>query len=278
MLRQIAVATLTAVLVVACATSPTGRRQLMLVSEDQAISASRQAYVQDMSKLKAEGKLVTDPKLLARVERITERLVAQAVIMRPDSARWDWSVEVIDEPKTVNAWCMAGGRMAVYTGLILKVDPTDDELAQVMGHEIAHALANHTAEKMSMSMASQIGVVAVGIASDKPGQAMAMAAAAAALAVNLPNSRAAESEADRIGIELAAKAGYDPRAAATLWQKMGAVGGSAPPAFLSTHPGPDQRQQKLAQLAPKMQPYYAAATNPPMRPVRVGAEARGSGG
>jgi predicted Zn-dependent protease len=278
MLRQIAVATLTAVLVVACATSPTGRRQLMLVSEDQAISASRQAYVQDMSKLKAEGKLVTDPRLLARVERITERLVAQAVIMRPDSARWDWSVEVIDEPKTVNAWCMAGGRMAVYTGLILKVDPTDDELAQVMGHEIAHALANHTAEKMSMSMASQIGVVAVGIASDKPGQAMAMAAAAAALAVNLPNSRAAEAEADRIGIELAAKAGYDQRAAATLWQTMGAVGGSAPPAFLSTHPGPEQRQQKLAQLAPKMQPYYAAATNPPLHPVRVGAEARGGSG
>jgi predicted Zn-dependent protease len=275
MLRQIAVVTLTALVVVACATSPTGRRQLMLVSEDQAISASRQAYVQDMSKLKAEGKLVTDPKLLARVEKITERLVAQAVILRPDSAKWDWSVEVIDEPKTVNAWCMAGGRMAIYTGLILKVDPTDDELAQVMGHEIAHALANHTAEKMSMAIASQVGILAAGIASDKPGQTMAMAAAAATLAINLPNSRSAESEADRIGIELAAKAGYDPRAAATLWQKMGAVGGSTPPTFLSTHPGPDQRQQKLAQLAPKMQPYYAAATNPPSHPVRVGAEARG---
>ena len=275
MLRQIAVVTLTALVVVACATSPTGRRQLMLVSENQAISASREAYVQDMSKLRAEGKLVTDPKLLARVERITERLVAQAVALRPDSARWDWSVEVIDEPKTVNAWCMAGGRMAIYTGLILKVDPTDDELAQVMGHEIAHALANHSAEKMSMAIASQVGILAAGIASDRPGQTMAMAAAAATLAVNLPNSRAAESEADRIGIELAAKAGYDPRAAATLWQKMAAVGGSSPPAFLSTHPGPEQRQQKLAQLAPKMQPYYAAAANPPLHPVRVGAEARG---
>jgi len=278
MLRQIVVVALAAVVAAACATSPTGRRQLMLVSEDQAISASRQAYVQDMSKLKAEGKLVTDPRLLARVQRITERLVAQAVAMRPDSARWDWSVEVIDEPKTVNAWCMAGGRMAIYTGLILKVDPTDDELAQVMGHEIAHALANHTAEKMSMSMASQIGVMAAGIASDTPGQTMAMAAAAAALAINLPNSRAAEAEADRIGIELAAKAGYDPRAAATLWQKMATVGGSSPPAFLSTHPGPEQRQQKLAQLAPKMQPYFVAATRPPMHPVKVGAEAIGRGG
>ena len=278
MFRKAAVIALAALVVAACATSPTGRTQLMLVSEDQAISASKQAYVQDMNKLKSQGKLVTDPKLLARVGLITERLVAQAVAMRPDSARWAWSVEVVDEPKTVNAWCMAGGRMALYTGLILKLDPTDDELAQVMGHEIAHALANHTAEKMSMSMASQLGVIAAGVASDNPGQTMAIAATAAALAVQLPNSRSAEAEADRIGIELAAKAGYDPRAAATLWQKMAAVGGSTPPAFLSTHPGPDQRQEKLAKLAPQMQPYYAAAKNPPSHPVRVGEAARSGTG
>jgi predicted Zn-dependent protease len=245
----------------------------MLVSEDQAISASKQAYVQDMGKLKSEGKLVTDPKLLARIERITERLVAQAVLMRPATARWEWSVEVIDDPKAVNAWCMAGGRMAVYTGLIQKIDPTDDELAQVMGHEISHALANHTAEQMSIAMASQLGIAAVGIASDQPGQSMAMAAAAAQLAVQLPNSRTAESEADRIGIELAAKAGYDPRAAATLWQKMGALGGSAPPKFLSTHPGPENRQANLAKLAPRMQPYYAASGTPPTHPVLIGATA-----
>lgn len=273
MLRNIALAAAVALVTVACATSPTGRSQLMLVSEEQAIASSRQAYVQSIGKLKAEGKLVSDPKVLARVEKITERLVAQAIAMRPDSARWEWSVEVIDEPETVNAWCMAGGRMAVYTGLIRKLDPTDDELAQVMGHEIAHALANHTAEKMSMAMASQLGVLAVGIASDNPNRNMAMAAAAAQLAVQLPNSRTAEAEADHIGIELAAKAGYDPRAAATLWQKMGTVGGSKPPAFLSTHPGPEQRQQKLAQLAPQMQPYYAAARNPPTHPVLIGAAA-----
>jgi predicted Zn-dependent protease len=274
MLRKIAVLAVTAAVMVACATSPTGRRQLMLVSEDQAISASKQAYVQNIGKLKSEGKLVTDPRLLARIERITERLVGQAALMRPGTARWEWSVEVIDEPKTVNAWCMAGGRMAVYTGLIQKLDPTDDELAQVMGHEIAHALANHTAEKMSISMASQLGVIAAGVASDQPGQTMAMAAVAAQLAVQLPNSRTAESEADRIGIELAAKAGYDPRAAATLWQKMGAVGGGGPPAFLSTHPGPEDRQARLAKLAPKMQPYYAAAGTPPTHPVLIGAAAR----
>jgi len=264
------------VLLAACATSPTGRKQLMLVSEQQAISASRQAYVQEMGKYRQAGKLVSDPQLLRRVEVITGRLVAQAVKMRPDSARWDWSVAVIDDPKTVNAWCMAGGRMALYTGLLRQVDPTDDELAQVMAHEIAHALANHSAERMSVAMASQAGVIAAGVFSDKPGQAMATAAAAAKLAVDLPNSRTAETEADRIGIELAARAGYDPRAAVTLWQKMGAVGGGkAPPAFLSTHPDDQQRQQRLGALVPKMMPYYQAPGARPTHPVRVGAGAAG---
>jgi len=274
MIRRILLTLLVATLVASCATSPTGRRQLMLVSESQAISASRQAYVQEIGKAKQEGKLVTDPRLVNRVKVITERLVAQAVKMRPDSARWEWSVQVIDEPKTVNAWCMAGGRMAIYTGLIQQVDPTDDELAQVMGHEIAHALANHTAERMSMAMASSAGVIAAGILADNSGAAMATAAAAAQLAIQLPNSRTAESEADRIGIELAAKAGYDPRAAVTLWQKMSLVGGGkAPPAFLSTHPSDEQRQQRLGALVPKMQPYYQAPGARPSHPVRIGAAA-----
>jgi predicted Zn-dependent protease len=246
----------------------------MLVSEQQAISASRQAYVQEIGKAKQAGKLVTDPRLLKRVEVITERLVAQAVKMRPDSAQWEWSVQVIDEPKNVNAWCMAGGRMAIYTGLIQQVDPTDAELAQVMGHEIAHALANHTAERMSMAMAGQAGVIAAGLMSDNSGAAMAAAAVAAKVAVDLPNSRTAETEADRIGIELAAKAGYDPRAAITLWQKMGAVGGGkAPPAFLSTHPSDEQRQQRLGALVPQMLPYYQAPGARPSHPVRIGAGA-----
>jgi len=257
--------------VAACATSPTGRKQLMLVSEQQAISASRQAYVEEIGKAKQEGKLVTDPRLLKRVEVITARLVAQAVQMRPDSAKWEWSVQVIDDPKTVNAWCMAGGRMAIYTGLIQQIDPTDAELAQVMGHEIAHALANHTAERMSVAMASSAGVIAAGILADNSGAAMATAAVAAKLAIGLPNSRTAETEADRIGVELAAKAGYDPRAAVTLWQKMGAVGGGkAPPAFLSTHPSDAQRQERLGALVPKMMPYYQAPGARPSYPVRIG--------
>ena len=210
MLSRISTALVFACLVAACATSPTGRKQLMIVSESQAIVASRQAYVQEMGKYKKEGKLVTDPKVLNRVKVITERLVAQAVKVRPDSAKWEWTVAVVDDPQNVNAWCMAGGRMAIYTGLILKIDPTDDELAQVLGHEIAHALANHTAERMSVAMASQMGVLAAGILLDQSATTIAAGAAAAQVAVNLPNSRTAETEADRIGIELAAQGGLRP--------------------------------------------------------------------
>lgn len=257
--RNFMVLVLGLVVLVACATSPTGRRQLMLVSEDQAISASKEAYIAQMQELEAKGQLNNDPADVARVDAITERLIAQAIIMRPETKDWEWSVEVIDDPKMVNAWCMAGGRMAMYTGLLQQVQPTDDELAQVMGHEIAHALANHTAERMSVAMASSAGVVLAGVLSDRPVATMAGAAAAAKLAVELPNSRTSESEADRIGIELAAKAGYNPDAAATLWQKMGAVGGEGPPQFLSTHPAPENRQETLSKLAPEMMPYYEQA-------------------
>jgi predicted Zn-dependent protease len=252
----------------ACATSPTGRHQLSLVSEKTAIEASKESYVTQMTELKSKGKLVTDPKIVGRVDRITGRLVAQAVMKRPESAKWDWSVEVIDDPMTVNAWCMAGGRMAVYTGLLEKVDPTDDELAQVMGHEISHALANHTAERMSVALATQAGVAIAGILSDNAAATMSVTALAASVAVELPNSRAAESEADQIGIELAAKAGYNPNAAISLWQKMGKVGGEAPPQFLSTHPSPGNRQEKLAELAPKMMPFYQQKGERPTYPLK----------
>ena len=250
----------------ACATSPTGRNQLMLVSEESAIESSRQAYVQQVGQLRKEGKLSDDRDLIRRVNDITSRLVAQAIVMRPDSADWQWSVAVIDDPEMVNAWCMAGGRMAIYTGLIDKIEPTDDEIAQVMGHEISHALANHTAEKMSVAIASGIGVAVVGVMADNHGAATAAAATAAALAVTMPNSRSAETEPDRIGIELAAKAGYDPAAAATLWEKMGAQGGT-PPQFLSTHPSPENRQERLARLAPKMEAYYTANVDRPTHSV-----------
>jgi predicted Zn-dependent protease len=246
-------------LVVACATSPTGRSQFMIVSEQQAISASRTAYVDMIKPLEDDGKIDSDPAVVARINRITDELVEQAIIMRPATKDWDWQVKVIDDPETVNAWCMAGGKMAIYTGLIEKLEPSDDEIAQVMGHEISHALANHTAEQMSVAMGTSLGVMVIGIATDKPAASMAAAAVAAKLAIELPNSRTAELEADRIGIELAAKAGYDPNAAVTLWQKMAEVGGGTPPEFMSTHPSPGNRQETLKSYVPEMMPYYEAA-------------------
>ncbi len=203
-----------------------------------------------------KGKIDNNPALRGRVYRITGRLIAQAIKIRPQTKDWDWSIKIIDDPETINAWAMAGGKMAIYSGLVEKLKPTDSELAQVLGHEIAHALAKHSAEKMSVAMASSIGVAAVGIAAEGRGLALTGAALAAALAVQKPNSRAAESEADRIGIELAAKAGYDPRAAVTLWQKMAKAGGKGPPEFLSTHPAPENREKRLAALVPAMMPYY----------------------
>jgi predicted Zn-dependent protease len=253
-----------------CETNPvTGRSQLMLVSEDSAIVASKDAYVAMLKPAAEKGKLNNDPALKARVDRITGRLVAQAIKYRPETEAWEWSVEVIDDPKTVNAWCMAGGRMAIYTGLVEKVKPTDDELAQVMGHEITHALVKHTAERMSRALALQLGVTALAVSQrDSPsaGLKVSGAALAAVVALELPNSREAETEADRIGIELAAKAGYHPQAAVTLWQKMAQVGGGGESRFdfLSTHPAPARRMETLAALVPQMMPYYQ---DPSPRPV-----------
>jgi len=254
-----------------CSTSPTGRSQLMLVSPEQAIAASKQAYTQTLKPLNDKGKIDNDPVVTKRVKLVTGRLISQAIEQYPHSRNWDWSVKVIDDPEMVNAWCMAGGKMAIYTGLLRKVKPTDDELAQVMGHEIAHALANHTAEQMSVAMASQLGMIAVAIAandSDYGGAALTGAALAATMAVQLPNSRTAEREADRMGIELAARAGYNPDAAATLWQKMAKAGGANPPEFMSTHPSPGNRQQTLRALAAKMMPYYQQRKARPVYPLK----------
>ncbi len=251
-LTRTATLLVSAALLVACATSPTGRSQLLLVSPESAVVESRKAYISTVRQLDAQDKLLDDPLLADRVQVITGRLVAVAVQEYPHTRDWDWSVALIDGPETINAWCMAGGRMAVYSGLFEKLKLNDDEFAQIMGHEISHALANHTAERMSVAMATSVGVVAAGVASDNHGAALAGAALAAQLAIQLPNSRASESEADQIGIELAARAGYDPAAAVTLWEKMAKAGGGAPVEFLSTHPAPGNRRARLQAMVPEM--------------------------
>jgi predicted Zn-dependent protease len=263
----------------ACQTNPiTGRQQLMLVSEDQAITESKQAYVAMLQPLQQKGQVDNNPVVSARVRTITGRLIAQAIKYRPETQNWEWSVKVIDDPKTVNAWCMAGGKMAIYTGLIEQLKATDDELAQVMGHEITHALAKHTTERMSRAMAMQmgLGVLAATQQSSRYGDlTLTGAQMAAVIALELPNSREAETEADRIGIELAAKAGYDPNAAISLWDKMGKVGGgSSGFDFLSTHPAPQKRMETLAALVPKMMPYYLDKSARPTYQIRASASAR----
>ena len=225
---------------------------MMLVSPEAAVVGSRMAYVNTVEKLDADRELLDDTALADRVRVITGRLVTIAIDAYPRTREWEWSVALIDDADTVNAWCMAGGLMAVYSGLFERAGLNDEELAQIMGHEISHALANHTAERMSVALASTAGVVAAGVAADNTVAVLAATALAARLAIELPNSRESEAEADRIGIELAAKAGYDPAAAVTLWQKMEDAAGSGPVEFLSTHPSPDNRREALRAIVPDM--------------------------
>ncbi len=270
MLIRIATLIVLTLSLLGCATNPvTGRSQFMIISEDQAISASSEAYVQMLAPLAKEGKIDNDPAMKVRVDQITARLIAQAIKFRPETRNWDWRVKIIDDPKTVNAFCMAGGKMAIYSGLIIKLDPSDDEIAQVMGHEIAHALSAHTAEKMSIALATDLAVTTYAVTRDEPGVALAGASLAAALAIKLPNSRTAESEADVIGIELAARAGYDPHAAVSLWQKMAQdSGNNGTFDFFSTHPAPQKRMEKLRSLVPKMMPYYEDKSVRPVYPLK----------
>lgn len=221
----------------------------MLVSPEAAIVESKKAYLSTVGELDANDKLLDDPLVADRVATITGRLVTEAIDAYPRTRDWEWSVALIDGPDTVNAWAMAGGRMAVYTGLFEKLELTDAEFAHIMGHEIAHALANHTAERMSRALATNMGIAVVGATSENSGLTTTSAMLAAKLALELPNSRTAESEADQVGIELATRAGYAPDAAVTLWEKMGALGGPRPAEFLSTHPSPENRQAALAKLA-----------------------------
>jgi predicted Zn-dependent protease len=253
-----------------CATNEiTGRSQFLVVSEKQAIGESAVAYNSMIGQLGKKKQIEADGERVKKVREITDRLVAQAVRFRPESASWNWEVQVINDPKQVNAFCMAGGKMAIYSGMWEQLKASDDEIAQVMGHEIGHALANHTQERMSVAMgvgaATTIAAIMIGSSRDSASSGLALTGiqVAAITAITLPNSRQGESEADQIGIELAARAGYDPKAAVTLWEKMGKIGGKGPPQFLSTHPSPENRAARLKELGAQVEPLYLAAKGKP---------------
>ncbi|NLC35270.1 MAG: M48 family metallopeptidase [Alcaligenaceae bacterium] len=236
------------------------RKQFMATSvpAEQLQQTANQQYSQMMGQARAQGALDANAAQVRRVQTITNRLIAQVAAFRPDARSWPWEVHVISSDE-VNAWCMPGGKMAIYTGLINRIKPTDDELAAVLGHEMAHALREHSREQISQQMATQVGL---SVLSAVTGVAAVgdLGSALTNVMFTLPNSRTHESEADLIGVELAARAGYDPRAAVTLWQKMAALGGgSAPPEFLSTHPSASTRSAELQRNAQKVMPLYEAA-------------------
>ena len=232
------------------------RKQYMfsMLSTEQVNDMYAQSYQQTLSEASQKGVLEKNSALSKRVKAIGQRLIAQVSVFRPDAAQWAWEVNVIDSPE-LNANCGPGGKIIFYSGLIEKLKLTDDEIAAVMGHEIAHALREHGREAMSkaygVQMATQLGS-ALGVGDGS----LQLANMGVEYLMTLPNSRNNENEADLIGLELAARAGYNPNAAISLWQKMGSAGGSAPPEFLSTHPSSSSRTQALRANIPKVMPLY----------------------
>ena len=233
------------------------RAQYMAVSAAEIEASSAKSYAAMVEQARATKALDTDPAMQARVQGIAGRLIPQTANFRADAPGWRWETHVFESGE-VNAFCMAGGKIGVYSGLIVKLRITDDELAAVMGHEIAHALREHVREQVSMQQAAKVPGLVLAIVTGEPGYAD-LSDTIAQVGLTLPHSREAEREADHIGVELAARAGYDPRAAVTLWQKMGALGGGRPPEFLSTHPAPENRQQDLAQTSALVMPLYEQA-------------------
>lgn len=241
-------------------------------AREKMVADSAKSYDKLLQVALEHGALNEDAEATQRIVRIANRLIPHVGHFRPDAQSWAWEVNLItvDVP---NATCRAGGKITVYTGLLDQWEPTDDELAAVIGHEIGHALRDHTAEKYStrkrnsavatgLSSVLSIGLAAVtGVnLSNTIGQAGQAGTEAFA---NLPNSRALEHESDRIGMELMARAGYDPRAAITLWTKVAARarrdGDGEASSFWSTHPSDGERIQDLTQVETKVRPLYGAA-------------------
>jgi predicted Zn-dependent protease len=234
------------------------RKQRFLVSAEQVNASAEQAYQEVLASAKKQNALDTDAATAQRVKTIVGRLIPATGALRPDAPGWKWETHVLSS-KEVNAWCMPGGKIAVYTGLIQTVQPTDDELAAVIGHEMGHALREHSREQMSQQLGEQAAVGVLGAVLNVPQIAVDLAPQLLDLTINLPHSRQDETEADKVGVELAARAGYNPRAALSLWEKMQKVGGSQPPKLLSTHPPTADRIKDLSAVIEKVEPLYQAA-------------------
>ncbi|HEY3186492.1 MAG TPA: M48 family metallopeptidase [Solirubrobacteraceae bacterium] len=259
-----------AVGVAACSTVPyTRRSQLILVSSEEETKLGAQAFKEVLGKSRIDDR----PIVRRPVEDVGQRIARAA--NRPD---YRWEFAVIDDPKQENAFALPGGKVAVYTGLF-PVAETTNGLAVVLGHEIAHVLARHGAERMSQAMAAQAGGTFLGaLLGSGPGTSAILAAygLGAQLGVLLPYSRTQESEADHIGLILMARAGYDPRSALAFWQRMEHAGGASPPEFLSTHPTHGTREQQIQAWLPEAARYFDASARAAVEPLPPVATASAS--
>ena len=261
MKRLIAIIVLAA-LAAGCATVPiTGRRQLSLVSDSEVLSSSLTQYRDYMGKAKVSGNRTQS----AQVERVGRRIAdateryLRANGLGKEVSSFAWEFNLVED-KEINAFCMPGGKIVVYTGLMGLVS-SDDELAVVLGHEVAHAVAKHSNERMSQQLVAQAGAAAVGVATQGR-SAMVQAAASGVYGLGaqygalLPFSRKHESEADYMGLALMTMAGYDPSAAPAFWRKMASKGSGKTPELLSTHPSDSTRIAALEKAIPEIRSKY----------------------
>ena len=229
-----------------------------LVSADQVERSAAQQYAQLLSQANGKGALGSkdDPQVV-RLRTIARKIIPFAVEWNPRAKDWRWEVNLLGSNQ-INAFCMPGGKIAFYSGILQKLKLSDDEVAMVMGHEIAHALREHARERMGKNAATGIGanLLSQVLGLGQVGQTVTNYGAQL---LTLEVSRSDESEADLVGMELAARAGYNPRAGVTLWQKMGAANGSGPPQWLSTHPSGSSRIAEIEANLPKVMPLYERA-------------------
>ena len=232
--------------------------RLLLIPESMVNQSAAQEYTQLKRQAAARRVLNNDEPQVQRVRAIASRLIPQGARFNKNTSVWVWEVNVIDTP-TINAFCMPGGKIMVFTGILDQLKLTDDELAAVVGHEIAHALLEHGRARMSEAVLKNAGINLASAYLGLSSVGTAALAQAAQLAVTLPYSRSHETDADLVGIELAARAGFDPHAAVAVWKKMSTVASKQPPQMLSTHPANATRIHDLEAAMPKVLPLYQAA-------------------
>ena len=235
-----------------------------LVSADDVETAALQQYGQLKQEARSKNALVpdSDPQVV-RLRAIAQRLVPFSYEWNPRARDWKWEINLLNS-KQVNAFCMPGGKIAFYTGILQQLQLNDDEVSMVMGHEIAHALREHARERMGKTAATR-GAIEIGAALFGLGNGGRTVANLGGQLLTLRFGREDESEADLVGMELTARAGYDPQAGVTLWQKMAEASKGAPPEFLSTHPSGPTRIKEIQNAMPQVAPLFARAPKPTRR-------------